>query len=65
MTLKEVQQLRPGDEVYWRDPDGGKCSRHYTIQQISLMPGNTDNDVIVSITDVDGDTLDCFSYELA
>jgi hypothetical protein len=39
MTLKEVEQLHAGDEVFWNDPDDdpeSNCSRIYKIQTISI-----------------------------
>jgi len=52
-------QLHSGDEVYWNDPDEGRCSRHLTIQSITFK-----GDVIV-IVDQEGQTLECFAHELS
>lgn len=58
MTAEEAKQLRPGDEVFWRDPDDGACSRHITIARIRI------NDDIATIVDHRGGVLDCFLSEL-
>ena len=59
MSLREATALRPGDEVYWKDPDpDSDCSRHYTISEIEIKGD------IVSIVDKDGDCLECFAREL-
>lgn len=54
-------QVTPGDEVFWNDPDGGKCSRHLTIHDIEIRKQS----LSVIITDVNGDTLECFASELS
>jgi len=59
MFKEEIDKLQPGDEVFWNDPDAGACSRPYTIGTIKIKG------TIVSITDVSGDTLECFGHELS
>ena len=49
----------PGDVVHWTDPDDGLCSRDIKIKTITSK-GN-----MVVITDVHGDTLECFPWELS
>jgi hypothetical protein len=61
MKIADVKKLQPGDEVFWNDPDDGKCSRHYTISKIEVR--QTVQTVIIE--DVDGDTLECFASELS
>ena len=51
--------LKPGDEVFWTDPDAGICSRPLVISEIELKED------IVCITDKDGGYLECFSEELS
>ena len=58
MTHKQVKQLRPGDAVYWQDPDDGLCSRTLDIASITVI-GET-----VQITDTDGTYLECYADEL-
>lgn len=60
MTLRQVKQLGHGDEVYWNDPDGGKCSRVITIRFITIVSRS-----IVRITGMDGCYLECFAGELS
>lgn len=59
MTVKEVLDLHSGDEVFWNDPDDGAGSRYYVIQS-AVVSGE-----VVTITDVDGDVLECFAGELS
>jgi len=60
MKIKEIQNLHSGDEVFWKDPDKGKGSRHYIIQSIEIIG----KDVAV-ITDIDGTVLECLIEELS
>ena len=59
MDLREVRDLRPGDEIFWNDPDEGLCSRYITIQEIDL-----EGDMLC-ILDKDGGYLECFPHELS
>lgn len=52
-----VANLRPGDSVYWIDPDGDK--KHLKI--IGAIEICED---IIKITDIDGSYLECFAHEL-
>ncbi len=54
-----AQSLRAGDKVYWKDPDGGLCSRFYTIKTLE------DCGDFVRIEDVDGSGLECPVRELS
>lgn len=66
MTLKEVRDLHPGDEVFWTDPDAGACSRYYTIQSIEVSNDMSLGDLTtIRIVDVAGDVLECFAGELS
>lgn len=58
MTKKQIKNLHSGDEVFWNDPDEGKCSRTYLIQSIEV-----DGDIVI-IQDQDGSNLECFADEL-
>ena len=60
MTVAAAKELHSGDQVFWNDPDGGLCSRYYTIESIELF-----DDEMVRIYDVDGDVLECFARELS
>lgn len=61
MNIKDVLKLRKDDEVYWNDPDNGLCSKTLKILKIEVRkPLQT-----VIITDVNGDTLECFASELS
>jgi len=59
LQMFDVTKLVAGDEVYWSDPDGGKCSRHIRINHIKI------NGDVVSIEDVNGDCVECFASELS
>jgi hypothetical protein len=60
MKIKHIKQLHSGDQVFWTDPDNGTCSRHYTIGSIEYK-----GDGVISITDKDGSSLECFAAELS
>lgn len=67
MTPSQIEKLKPGDRVFWNDPDDGACSREYKIKRIKyrLEPGERPcGDEIVSIEDEDGSCLECFASEL-
>lgn len=57
--------LHNGDEVWWDDPDDGKCSRYHTIQDITYAGKIGDDDCVISIRDIDGSVLECFARELS
>lgn len=59
MRISNIKKLHRGDQVFWTDPDGGRCSRHYTILEIEYVGG------IVKLTDVSGDYLECYARELS
>ena len=61
MNVEDIKELHNGDEVFWNDPDNGACSRHITIQKITIEEGRD----IVSIYGKDGDYLQCFDHELS
>jgi hypothetical protein len=58
MNIKDIKNLCAGDEVFWEDPDNGKCSYSLIISDIEI-----DGDVI-KIIDKDGGYLECFANEL-
>ena len=64
MTSSQVMALRPGDEVYWNDPDEGLCSRPYKIQSVGVSEQEK-YDIPLHIVDVSGDVLECFASELS
>lgn len=59
LTNEELCNLIPGDIVHWTDPDGGSCSRNYTIDCIDVRED------MVTIEDEDGDVLECPPEELS
>jgi hypothetical protein len=58
MTYEEVKELKPGDRVFWADPDRGACSRWYEIDKIMVRAE------LVMIKEPDGSYLDCYPEEL-
>ena len=58
MHPKYAKELKLNDIVLWVDPDNFKCSREYVIKTIKHS-GN-----MVTITDPDGDELQCPCTEL-
>lgn len=66
MTLNEVKKLHCGDEVYWTDPDGGLCSRHYKIKAISINSADDDDEeAIICLEDEDGSYVEVYAHELS
>jgi len=67
MTAKEAKKLRPGDEVFWNDPDDGACSTYLSIQTIEVF--GTDlielGDPVVVICEPSGGCVECYASELA
>lgn len=59
MTLAQFRRLKAGDQVFWTDPDGGKCSRFYLIASIERIG------MIVRIVEKDGSVLECYKEELS
>lgn len=59
MQIRYIEQLRPGDEVTWTDPDNDECSRSMIISSIEIKED------FVCITDRDGNYLECFPSELS
>jgi len=59
MKVKDVKKLKSGDEVHWKDPDEGLCSRTLTIGSIKVTGD------IVRILDTEGDYLECLAKELS
>ena len=60
MTLESAKELQEDDEVYWTDPDEGKCSRYIQIKNVTIDEGNE----IVSLYGKEGDYLQCLAHEL-
>jgi len=55
------EQIQPGDEVFWTDPDQGKCSRYLTVKSVEIRQSC----LSVVITDINGRELECFASELS
>jgi hypothetical protein len=60
MTLDQVRNLHPGDQVTWNDPDDGLCSKTAVIGSIEV-----DDDTVISIIWQDGGELECYAHELS
>jgi hypothetical protein len=60
MTLEEICNLQPGDEVYWNDPDDGLCSDYYVISKVWVE----DDGSWWRIMDADGRDIEGFPHEL-
>jgi hypothetical protein len=52
MTADQVAKLKPGDKVFWHDPDEELCSRVLTIKHITI-----DGEDSALISDVGGSDL--------
>lgn len=59
MRIETIKKLKPGDEVFWNDPDEGTCSRMLKIHSIKIVPPN-----VVHIEEVDGSYVEVFAREL-
>jgi len=59
MNSTVAMKLRPGDDVFWNDPDEGMCSRTLTIRQIKVAG------TVAEIETDDGDMVVCFVKELS
>jgi hypothetical protein len=59
LTAKEAKALKPGDTVYWIDPDAGRCSRTYFIKTVEVEDG------VAVIEEPNGSVLECPVGELA
>jgi len=59
MEKYQADTLKPGDQVFWSDPDEGLCSRWYKIKKILVV----DQDLVV-IEEPDGSRLECPASEL-
>jgi len=57
--MYEVKRLQTGDEVHWEDPDNSLTTRYVTVQKIKI------SGEVISITDINGDNLECFAHELS
>lgn len=64
MTAKRVNELHSRDQVFWKDPDEGKCSKQITILEITIISDDNPRNPVCRITDIDGDVLECFASEL-
>lgn len=60
MRIDKAKKLRPGDEVFWNDPDEGLCSRTLKIHSIEFVPPN-----VFKIEEVDGSYVEVYAKELA
>ena len=58
MNQDAANRLRPGDEVFWDDPDGGACSRVLKIHAIKIVGD------VASIMEVDGSVIEVYLREL-
>jgi hypothetical protein len=60
MNIQQIRKLCPGDQIYWNDPDDGRCSRIYEIKNIRI----DDDEEIVTIEEPDGSLLMCYISEI-
>ena len=52
------KELDKGDEVYWTDPDDGKCSGYYTV--LAVRP-----DDVVLLQNDDGSEVEAWITEVS
>jgi hypothetical protein len=64
MEPKELEELHPGDMIYWRDPVEDEypkdaCSKFIVIQTIEIIGD------IICVSWKDGGYLECYAHELS
>lgn len=62
MRPSQISNLKPGDRVFWNDPDDGACSREYKISSIESFRNG--HECVVRITEENGSCLECLADEL-
>jgi hypothetical protein len=60
-----AEQLKPGDEVYWNDPDEGISSGYYTVKEVLSESGDIEDDTIVIIKNDAGTWAEVFVHEIS
>ena len=55
-----LSNLKPGNRVYWHDPDNNRCSREYVIAAVEYR-----GDGMYLITEANGAALECYKDELS
>jgi hypothetical protein len=58
MTNKQIDKLKPGDQVFWNDPDDNICSRAFQIKTIKKTGD------VIKIVGADGSSVECLAKEL-
>lgn len=58
MTVKQARALKPGDAVWWTDPDGDLSSRWLSIEHVQILGD------FVEIVEPDGSCLQALPREL-
>ncbi|TAN03081.1 MAG: hypothetical protein EPN36_13865 [Rhodanobacteraceae bacterium] len=59
-----LRRLKPGDEVWWDDPDRGLSSGYYTIVTIGSDAAEFPGDSIVSLKSAAGSEAEVFASEI-
>ncbi len=58
--MSDLRKLKPGDRLWWNDPDGDTCSRWLTIKNITLR-----EPFHVTIEDISGDIVEGYAGEFS
>lgn len=65
MKKRFYRDLAVGDEVFWNDPDEGRCSRVLKIYEIQDLPEDRENQTVVILGDNFGSIVEAFLVELS
>jgi hypothetical protein len=63
MEIDQLRKIRPGDTLYWRDPDGDACTRTLTVKSLTLADDAGD-DSPVTVEEPSGAVVECSPGEL-
>jgi len=58
MTNQEAKEIKPGDMVFWNDPDEETCSKLMTVKKIVIVGD------VIKLTAMNGDYLEGYAEEL-
>ena len=59
LTKEQIKNLRSGDEITWKDPDDGNCSKTASLRKIEVKGD------MVKIYWLDGEYTEAFLSELS
>lgn len=54
--------IKPGDVVFWNDPNNGECSRLITVRAVHVHDEEAE-EIMYTLTDADGETVQGYAHE--